>query len=165
MNESANNNYHNMWLQSNIFDYCNESEMLCLLFELRFLKDVLPEQYKQELKKEYLSLSRWIDEKETNIKVVESEKIRIYEQGVNQKLFIKSMREQHQNLKDLYLITFLISRSEFSKINTIRALYFFLCLKMVELTDYESRIKTTLDECRFLTNKIRDFLVIFLPDI
>ncbi|MBE8610646.1 MULTISPECIES: hypothetical protein [unclassified Psychrobacter] len=165
MNESANNNYHNMWLQSNIFDYCNESEMLCLLFELRFLKDVLPEQYKQELKKEYLSLSRWIDEKETNIKVVESEKIRIYEQGVKQKLFIKSMREQHQNLKDLYLITFLISRSEFSKINTIRALYFFLCLKMVELTDYESRIKTTLDECRFLTNKIRDFLVIFLPDI
>lgn len=53
MNESANKNHHDMWLQSNIFDYCNESETLYLLLELRFLKDILPEQYKQELKKEY----------------------------------------------------------------------------------------------------------------
>lgn len=36
---------------------------------------------------------------------------------------------------------------------------------MVELTDYNSRIETTLDECRFLTSNIREFLVPFLPDI
>ncbi|WP_439276491.1 hypothetical protein, partial [Psychrobacter sp. 1U2] len=36
---------------------------------------------------------------------------------------------------------------------------------MVELTDYDSRIETTLDECRFLTSNIREFLVPFLPDI
>ena len=154
-----------MWLQSNIFDYCNESETLYLLLELRFLKDILPEQYKQELKKEYLSLSRWIDENEADSKISEYEKISMYGQGVEQKLFIKNMKERHQNLRDLYLITFLVSRSESSKINIVRALYFFLCLKMVELTDYESRIKTTLDECRFLTNNIREFLVPFLPDI
>ena len=154
-----------MWLQSNIIDYCNDYEILYLLMELKFLQGMLPEQYKHELKNEYTSLSYWINGIEANSKINESERIEIYEKSYDRKLFLKNVKSCHKHLKDLYLITFLISRSEYSRINHIRALYFFLCLRMVNLTDYDSRIETTLDECRFLTNKTREFLAQFLPDI
>src|SRR5690606_4711723 len=83
----------------------------------------------------------------------------------NHKIFLKNIKKPHQNMKELYLITFLVNRAESSKVNVIRALYFFLCLRMTVLTDYDSRIETTLDECRFLTNKTREFLISFLPDV
>ena len=153
------------WLQTNIINWLNIPEISCLLVELEFLQDTLPEQFRSALKSEHHALSEWIKTKKIDSTLTESGKLQIYESGINQKMFLKEMKKRHQYMKELYLITFLVSRSDSLKINTIRSLYFFICLKMVELTDYDSRIETTLDECRFLTSNIREFLVPFLPDI
>ena len=153
------------WLQTNIIKWSNIDEISCLLVELKFLQDTLPEQFRSALESEYHALSEWIKKKDTVSTLTELEKLQIYESGIDQKNFLKTIKTRHKYLKDLYLINFLASRSDLPKINSIRSFYFFLCLKMVELTDYDSRIETTLDECRFLTSNIREFLVPFLPDI
>ena len=155
------------WLQKNIVDFSdpNSDEASSLIIELRFLKNTLPAQFRSVFNSQYSALTEWIKTKDIVSTLTESEKIQIYENGIDQKNFLKSLKTHHKYLKNLYLITFLASRSDSPKINNIRSLYFFLCLKMVELTDYNSRIETTLDECRFLTSNIREFLVPFLPDI
>ena len=153
------------WLQKNIINWSNIHEISCLVVELKFLQNILPEQFRLALKNEYHALSEWVKTKDIVSTLTESEKIQIYESGIDQKSFLKNLKTRHKYLKNLYLITFLASRSDSPKINSLRSLYFFLCLKMVELTDYDSRIETTLDECRFLTSNIREFLVPFLPDI
>lgn len=155
------------WLQKNIVDLSdpNSYEAPSLLIELRFLKNTLPAQFRSAFNSQYSALTEWIKTKDIVSTLTESEKIQIYESGIDQKNFLKNLKTRHKYLKNLYLITFLASRSDSPKINSIRSLYFFLCLKMVELTDYDSRIETTLDECRFLTSNIREFLVPFLPDI
>lgn len=158
------NNINN-WLKINILDFANTREVASLVVELRFLKDTLPEQFRSEFNTEYRALTEWIKIVEVDGSLMESKKSQIYENGIDHKVFLKNIKEHHLHLKELYLITFLVHRADSSKINNIRALYFFLCLRMVELTDYDSRVETTLDECRFLTNKIREFLIQFLPDV
>lgn len=155
------------WLQKNIVDFSdpNSDEASSLLIELRFLKNTLPVQFKSAFNRQYSALTEWIKTKDMVSTLTESEKIQTYESGIDQKNFLKNLKTRHKYLKSLYLITFLASRSDSPKINSIRSLYLFLCLKMVELTDYDSRIETTLDECRFLTNKTREFLIPFLPDL
>jgi len=155
------------WLQKNIIDFSdpNSDEASSLLIELRFLKNTLPVQFKSLFNSEYNALTEWIKKAEIDDSLMESKNSQIYENGINNKVFLKNIKEHQPYLKKLYLITFLVHRADSSKVNTIRALYFFLCLKMVELTDYDSRIETTLDECRFLTNKTREFLIQFLPDV
>ena len=167
MTDEDNNNSNNIrdWLKLNLLDFANSNEVGSLLIELKFLKDTLPEQFRSGLNDEYQALAECIKTLEVDISLTESEKLQIYESGIDQKSFLRNIKARHKYLKYLYLITFLVSRSDSPKINTIRSLYFFLCLKMVDLTDYDSRIETTLDECRFLTNKTREFLVQFLPDI
>lgn len=156
-----------VWLQKNIIDLSdpNSDEASCLLIELRFLQNTLPTQFRPDFKSEYDALTQWIKTAEVDGSLIESQKSQIYEKGIDHKVFLEKFKERRLYLKDLYLITFLVHRADSSKINTIRALYFFLCLRMVELTDYDSRIETTLDECRFLTNKTREFLIPFLPDL
>ena len=165
VNNSSNNIEE--WLQKNIVDFSDpeSNETSSLLIELRFLKNTLPIQFKSDFNSEHNALTKWIKEKDIVSTLIESEKLQIYESGIDQKNFLKSIKTRHKHLKSLYLITFLASRSDLPKINSIRSLYFFLCLRMVELTDYDSRIETTLDECRFLTSNTREFLVPFLPDI
>ena len=155
------------WLQKNIVNFSdpNSDEASSLITEVKFLKNTLPAQFRSAFNSQYSALTEWIKTKDIVSTLTESEKIQIYENGIDQKNFLKSLKTHHKYLKNLYLITFLASRSDSPKINNIRSLYFFLCLKMVELTDYNSRIETTLDECRFLTSNIREFLVPFLPDI
>lgn len=155
------------WLQKNIVDFSdpNSDEALSLITEVKFLKNTLPAQFRSAFNSQYSALTEWIKTKDIVSTLTETEKIQIYESGIDQKNFLKNLKTRHKYLKNLYLITFLANRSDSPKINNIRSLYFFLCLKMVELTDYDSRIETTLDECRFLTSNIREFLVPFLPDI
>jgi len=153
------------WLKLNLLDFANGNDLEILLIELKFLKDTLPEQFRSELKDEYRTLSEWIKTLDVDSNLTKTHELQIYENGIAHKVFLENIRKPHLHLKELYLITFLIYRADSSKINTIRAVYFFLCLRMVELTDYDSRIETTLDECRFLTNKTREFLVPFLPDV
>ncbi|TXD97556.1 hypothetical protein ES754_00790 [Psychrobacter frigidicola] len=153
------------WLQENIIVWCNVQEIPKLLIELELLQHTLSEQFRLVMESEYHALSEWIKTKKIDSTLTGSEKLHIYENGIDQKDFLKNLKTRHKYLKNLYLITFLVSRSDSAKINSIRSLYFFLCLKMVQLTDYESRIETTLDECRFLTNKTREFLIPFLPDL
>lgn len=161
------NNSNNIrdWLKLNILDFANSNEVESLLIELKFLKDTLPEKFRSELNDEYQALAEWIKTLEVDSSLTKLNELQIYENGIDYKVFLESIRERHLYLKELYLITFLVHRANSHKINTIRAVYFFLCLRMVELTDYDSRIETTLDECRFLTNKTREFLVPFLPDV
>lgn len=155
------------WLQKNIVDFSdpNSDEASSLLIELRFLKNTLPVQFKSAFNSEYNALTEWIKTAEVDSSLMESKKSQIYENGIDHKVFLKNIKEHQLYLKELYLITFLVHRADSFKVNTIRALYFFLCLRMVELTDYDSRVETTLDECRFLTNKTREFLIQFLPDV
>jgi len=156
-----------VWLQKNIIDLSdpNSDEASCLLIELRFLQNTLPTQFRPDFKSEYDALTQWIKTAEVDGSLMELQKSQIYENGIDRKVFLKNIKEHHLHLKELYLITFLVHRADSSKINNIRALYFFLCLRMVELTDYDSRVETTLDECRFLTSKTREFLIPFLPDL
>lgn len=162
-----NNNSNNIkeWLKLNILNFANSNEVKSLLIELEFLKDTLPEHFRSEFNHEHIALAKWIESVEIDVSLSVSDESQIYENGIGHKVFLKNIRARHLHLKELYLITFLIHRADSSKINIIRAVYFFLCLRMVELTDYDSRIITTLDECRFLTNKTRSFLIYFLPDI
>lgn len=153
------------WLQENIIVWCNVQEIPKLLIELELLQHTLSEQFRLVMESEYHALSEWIKTKKIDSTLTGSEKLHIYENGIDQKDFLKNLKTRHKYLKNLYLITFLVSRSDSAKINSIRSLYFFLCLKMVQLSDYDSRIETTLDECRFLTNKTREFLIPFLPDL
>ena len=155
------------WLQKNIVDLSdpNSDEDSSLLIELRFLKNTLPIQFKSAFNSEYNALTQWIKIAEVNGSLIEAKKSQIYENGIDHKVFLKNIKKHQLYLKELYLITFLVHRADSTKVNTIRALYFFLCLRMVELTDYDSRVETTLDECRFLTNKTREFLIQFLPDV
>lgn len=153
------------WLNLHISELSDANEFQELLIELKFLLDNLLPQYQSELHSEYQVLSEWIKAKNIKSTLTELEKLKIYKNGINHKLFLKNIKKPHQNMKNLYLITFLASRAKSSKVNTIRSLYFFLCLRMVKLTDYDSRIETTLDECRFLTNKTREFLIQFLPNV
>ncbi|MGM8900244.1 hypothetical protein, partial [Psychrobacter sp. 1Y4] len=164
-NKDSNSTNIKDWLKLNLLDFANGNDLEILLIELKFLKDTLPEQFRSELKDEYRTLSEWIKTLDVNSNLTKTHELQIYENGIAHKVFLENIRKPHLHLKDLYLITFLIHRADSSKINTIRAVYFFLCLRMVELTDYDSRIETTLDECRFLTNKTREFLVPFLPDV
>ena len=153
------------WLKLNLLEFANPSEIESLIIELKFLKDTLPEQFRSDFYNEYKILSTWIATKGLDSTLEESEKLKIYEEGIDHKVFLKGIRKPHQNMKELYLVNFLVNRAESTKVNTIRSLYLFLCLRMVELSDYDSRIETTLDECRFLTNKTRSFLIPFLPDM
>ena len=164
-NEDNNSNNIRDWLKLNLLDFANNNEVENLLIELKFLKDTLPEQFRSELNDEYQALAEWIKTLEVDSSLTKSNELQIYENGIDYKVFLESIRERHLYLKELYLITFLVYRADSHKINAIRAVYFFICLRMVELTDYDSRIETTLDECRFLTNKTREFLVPFLPDV
>lgn len=164
---SEDNNSNNIkdWLKINILGFANSDEIESLLIELKFLKDTLPHQFRSEFNNEYRALDEWMRSVELDSILTASDELQIYENGIDHKIFLKNIRKRHIHLKELYLITFLIHRADSYKINDIRSLYFLLCLRMVELTDYDSRIETTLDECRFLTNKNREFLVQFLPDI
>ncbi|WP_201628816.1 hypothetical protein [Psychrobacter maritimus] len=153
------------WLKTHILDFADTNKVEGLIVELKFLIDILPKQYRLELHSECHVLFEWIKTNSINSTLTELEKLEIYKNGINHKIFLKNIKKPHQNMKELYLITFLVNRAESSKVNVIRALYFFLCLRMTVLTDYDSRIETTLDECRFLTNKTREFLIPFLPDV
>ena len=159
------NNVIENWLKLNLLEFANSNEVESLLVELKFLKDTLPEQFRSEFYNEYKILSAWIVTKGLDSTLEESEKLKIYEEGIDHKVFLKDIKKPQQNMKELYLVNFLVNRAESSKVNAIRSLYLFLCLRMVELSDYDSRIETTLDECRFLTNKTRSFLIPFLPDV
>ena len=159
------NNVIENWLKLNLLEFANSNEVESLKIELKFLKDTLPEQFRSDFYNEYKVLSAWIVTKGLDSTLEESEKLKIYEEGIDHKVFLKNIRKPHQNMKELYLVNFLVNRAESTKVNTIRSLYFFLCLRMIELSDYDSRIETTLDECRFLTNRTRSFLIPFLPDM
>lgn len=146
------------WLNSHILELSHNHEIDSLLIELTFLLDIMPSQYKTELNDEYQLLSAWIKKQHPNSDLTDSKKNSIYDNGIQDKSFLKEVGER-------YVIAFLASRASCSKINAYRSVYFLLCLKMVELTDYDSRIRTTLNECRYLTTKVRCILVPFLPDI
>ena len=157
-NNSKQSNNIEKWLNSHILELSHNHEIESLLIELTFLLDITPSHYKTELAEEHQYLSAWIEKKRSNSDLIDPEKSPIYDNGIKDKSFLQEIGER-------YVIAFLASRAPCLKINIYRAVYFLLCLKMAELTDYDSRIKTTLNECRYLTNKVRSFLVPFLPDI
>ena len=157
-NKSEQNNEIENWLNSHILELSHNHEVEILLIELTFLLDTIPYQYKLELNKEYQCLSSWVENQHPKSKLTDHEKYLIYDNGVQEKSFLQEVGER-------YVIAFLASRAACNNINAYRAVYLLLCLKMVELTDYDSRIRTTLNECRYLTTKVRRFLVPFLPDI
>lgn len=146
-----------IWLNQNLLALSEGNEITTLLSELNFLLKILPVQYQLDLKSEYDELLQWITHQQT----IESNKLNDrndYEMTVQE-------LKKPKDIKERYLIAFLANRSLSDKINQIRSLYFFICLHLVKLTDYDSRIKTTLNECRFLTSNRRSFLVQFLPDL
>lgn len=148
-----------IWLQINIIEMLSSDELTTdILIELKFLNDILPQQYHSYFVDEINSLHSWFDNQDSRYQLNDAQRKTIYLNGVNKKNYLKDVRER-------YLVAFLACRACEPKVNLIRSLYFFICLRLVNLTDYESRIKTTLDECRFLTSKIRGFLVPLLPDI
>lgn len=146
------------WLNSHILELGHNHEIESLLIELNFLLDITPSHYKIELRDEHQCLSAWIKKQPSNSDLINPKNSPIYNNGIQDKSFLQEVSER-------YVIAFLASRASCLKINTYRSVYFLLCLKMVKLTDYESRIRTTLNECRYLTSKIRSFLVPFLPNI
>lgn len=146
------------WLNSHILELGHNHEIESLLIELTFLLDATPSHYKIELRDERQYLSAWIKKQPSNSDLINPKNSPIYNNGIQDKSFLQEVSER-------YVIAFLASRASCLKINTYRSVYFLLCLKMVKLTDYESRIRTTLNECRYLTSKIRSFLVPFLPNI
>lgn len=70
-----------------------------------------------------------------------------------------------KQIKERYVIAFLMSKTEDKKLQVYRATYFTFCLKMLVLTKFDSRINETLNNLRFLNDTTRDFLLPFLPDI
>ncbi|PNK61528.1 hypothetical protein [Psychrobacter sp. FDAARGOS_221] len=144
---------HN-WLNDEIKSKVTQDNIEPLVIELHYLLDLLPPSY-NEFDNEKKALKDWLDNYSLDSTVRESS---VYKNGINNESFLKDIIEKP-------LIAFLASRADTNKVNQIRSVYLFVCLKMVVLTKYKSRIKTTLDECRLLTTKYRDFLVQFLPDV
>lgn len=157
-NHLKQSNYIEKWLNTHILELGHNHELKSLLIELTFLLDITPSHYKIELKDEHQCLSAWIKKQLSNSDLINPKNSPIYNNGIQDKSFLQEVSER-------YVIAFLASRASCLKINTYRSVYFLLCLKMVKLTDYESRIRTTLNECRYLTSKIRSFLIPFLPNI
>ena len=157
-NRLKQSNYIEKWLNTHILELGHNHELKSLLIELTFLLDITPSHYKIELRDEHQCLSAWIKKQSSNSDLINPKNSPIYNNGIQDKSFLQEVSER-------YVIAFLASRASCLKINTYRSVYFLLCLKMVKLTDYESRIRTTLNECRYLTSKIRSFLVPFLPNI
>ncbi len=157
-NNSKQSNNIEKWLNLNILELSYNHEIESLLVELIFLLNIMPSHYKTELVEERQYLCAWIEKQPSNSDLIDPKNSPIYYNGIQDKSFVQEVGER-------YVIAFLASRASCSKINAYRSVYFLLCLKMVELTDYESRIKTTLNECRYLTTKVRSFLAPFLPDI
>lgn len=157
-NNSKQSNNMEKWLNSHILELGHNHEIESLLVELIFLLNIIPSHYKKELVEERQCLFAWIEKQSSNSDLVDPKSNPIYDNGIQDKSFLQEVGER-------YVIAFLASRASCLKINIYRSVYFLLCLKMVELTDYESRIKTTLNECRYLTTKVRSFLVPFLPNI
>lgn len=154
----GNLDYIEQWLNTHINNKSEASELSKLLIELKYLVQILPKQYEQFFISETKALLKWLEDQDKDHKLSTEEQKLIYDNGINKKEFLR-------DITDRYVIAFLNCRAESEQVNQIRSLYFFLCLRMVQLTDYDSRIKTTLDECRHLTSKKRRFLAIFLPDI
>lgn len=146
------------WLNSNVSELSHKHEIESLLIELAFLLDITPSQYKIELTEEHQYLSAWLKKQHLNSELIDLKKSLVYANGIQEKSFLQEVGER-------YVIAFLASRAACHNINAYRAVYLLLCLKMVELTDYDSRIRSTLNECRYLTTQVRSFLVPFLPDI
>ncbi|SLJ85216.1 hypothetical protein [Psychrobacter sp. DAB_AL43B] len=157
-NRLKQSNHIEKWLNSHILELGHNHEIESLLIELTFLLDTTPSHYKIELRDEHQYLSAWIKKQRSNSDLIDPKNSPIYNNGIQDKSFLQEVSER-------YVIAFLASRASCLKINTYRSVYFLLCLKMVKLTDYESRIRTTLNECRYLTTKVRSFLVPFLPNI
>ena len=146
------------WLNSHVLELSHKHEIESLLIELTFLLDITPSQYKIELTEEHQYLSAWLKKQHLNSELIDLKKSLVYANGIQDKSFLQEIGER-------YVIAFLASRTSCPKINIYRSVYFLLCLRMVRLTDYDSRIKATLNECRYLTSKIRNFLEPFLPEI
>ncbi|MBH0064248.1 hypothetical protein [Psychrobacter sp. SZ93C1] len=146
------------WLNSHVLELSHKHEIESLLIELTFLLDITPSQYKIEFTKEHRYLSAWLTKQHFNSDLIDLKKSLVYANGIQDKSFLQEIGER-------YVIAFLASRTSCPKINIYRSVYFLLCLRMVRLTDYDSRIKATLNECRYLTSKIRNFLEPFLPEI
>lgn len=96
------------WLQKNIVDFSdpNSDEASSLIIELRFLKNTLPAQFRSVFNSQYSALTEWIKTKDIVSTLTESKKIQIYENGIDQKNFLKNLKTRHKYLKNLYLITF-----------------------------------------------------------
>ena len=146
------------WLNSHVLELSHKHEIESLLIELTFLLDITPSQYKIELTEEHQYLSAWLKKQHLNSELIDLKKSLVYANGIQDKSFLQEIGER-------YVIAFLASRASCPKINIYRSVYSLLCLRMVRLTDYDSRIKATLNECRYLTSKIRNFLEPFLPEI
>ena len=143
-NNSKQSNHIEKWLNSHILELGHNYEIGSLLIELTFLLDSTPSHYKIDLRDERQYLSAWIKKQRSNSDLIDPKNSPIYNNGIQDKSFLQEIGER-------YVIAFLASRASCLKINTYRSVYFLLCLKMVKLTDYESRIRTTLNECRYLT--------------
>ena len=153
------------WLEENFIKWCEAEEIVQILNEINLLTQFLPPQYKSELKVEYEALNEWVANRKTTLIANNPQILSFDRKAIELKSFKKELKNRYHHFKPLYLILFLISRSDSSKLNIIRSLYFFICLRLVVLTDFNSRIETTLNECRFLTTSTRNFLIQFLPNV
>lgn len=145
-----------LWLDSNIKELAKDIEAPYLITELCYLIETLPKSFRVEFESEIVQLSSWIDQYTSQLPQYSERK------NTDHKALKASLSK---NIKIRYAIAFLANRGSSEKVNVIRSLYFFISLRLITLTNHDSRIETTLNECRFLTNKTRHFLVQFLPDL
>lgn len=145
----------------------NFDELPILFFELTWLmnraRHILGDYQQERLHFEPIiaSVSEWM----ANIQ--QTNKISPLTQAAIEQLQRIGIQDKKllRDKKKRQLIAFLASRAQNDKVNNYRAIYLLLCLEMAKLTNFTSRINDTLDNTRFLTNKNRQFLLIFLPDI
>ena len=155
------------WLNRELYDKAKLDELPILFFELTWLmnraRHILGDYQQERLHFEPIiaSVSEWMANTQQTNKISPLTQAAIEQLqriGIQDKKLLRDKKKRQ-------LIAFLASRAQNDKVNNYRAIYLLLCLEMAKLTNFTSRINDTLDNTRFLTNKNRQFLLIFLPDI
>lgn len=142
------------WLDQEVRLKARKSETKILIEGINDIIERLPSSY-DNFEIEMIALRGWFESYQLK-----------YQKGISSKLESNEKEVIHvKYVTKRRVIAFFCDRGYSEKVGLIRSVYFFICLKMVTLTKYGSRINTTLDECRFLNTSHRKFLVQFLPDI
>lgn len=157
MNTYTKNEKINQWFDIHILKKIEAKHISIILDELSYLISTLPQKLNTEFSNEIRYMQLFIDEAKKKYALSNTQML----SNADIKVANKQLKK---NIKDRYVIGFLAYRADNITLNQLRATYFFICLKLVSLDNFNSRIETTLNETRLLQKK-RRFIVQFLPNL